>query len=131
MMFVCTQEQLLQRNMALRSSRNARCRLAAASQQYGFAIKSKKLCVLLGGGRNHSTITANDSLSGPAYECRAGRSSEGVCQGKQWHGLDYPYLYLSTDKHVVNPSVQFFPMFANGFHNQSLRIGRRHGKDEV
>jgi hypothetical protein len=88
------------------------------------------VCVI-GEGRNHSTITANDSLSGPAYECRAGRSSEGVCQGKQWHGLDSPYLYLSTDKHIVNPSVQFFPMFANGFHNQSLRIGRKHGKDEV
>jgi len=42
-------------------------------------------CLINGGGRNHSAPTANDGLTRPTSECRAGRSGVAVCQCNAVH----------------------------------------------
>ena len=71
----------LRRSITLRSNRCARHCLTAASERHGLTMMSNKW-----GGKNRSAPTANDGLTRPASECRAGRSSEaGVCQGNAGH----------------------------------------------
>ncbi len=67
----------LRRSIALRSNICARHCLTAASERHGLTMMSNKW-----GG----SYCANNGLTRPTSECRAGRSSEaGVCQGNAGH----------------------------------------------
>jgi len=102
----------LRRSIALRSNRCTRRCLTAASERHGVTMLSNKW----GGGRNRSALSANDGLTRPASECRAGRCGVAVCQCNAVHCVGINVIRLQSygkSSAIQNKFIYFFAIKKN------------------
>jgi len=65
-------------------------------------------CLINGGGRNRSALSANDGLIRPACKCRAGRCSVAVCQCNAVHCVGINVI-MATKVHKIERNTKLIP----------------------